>query len=192
MSDRFYIWDFEDVPNALVPDKLLNVEKKLKLLMGVPFGKDLPDGLQFSADPDYPDDLKMLDSFGNAESVIPISPKLKVFLESKKIPNLEFIPVEMLDHRDNAIETYFLLHSTEVIDAIDKDETDLEVDDLNEEMYESVEDLVLVDDDIPEDIQIFRIKGLYDATCVSKKLADEISDNGFTGIDWMEIEDYSY
>lgn len=191
MNDRFTIWRFKDVPNAYVPKKLLNMEKMLRLLMGVSLADDMPTNLQFTADPDYPNDLLMLDSFGNTQSVIPISPKLKTFLEQKNIPNLEFIPVDMLDHKGRVITQYFLLHSTEVIDAIDKDETDLEVDDLNEEMYDSVDDLTLIDESVPSHIQIFRVKGLYDVTCISKTLAKEIDDNGFTGISWKEISAYS-
>lgn len=191
MNDRFTIWRFKDVPNAYVPKKLLNMEKMLRLLMGVSLADDMPTNLQFSADPDYPNDLLMLDSFGNTQSVIPISPKLKTFLEQKNIPNLEFIPVDMLDHKGRVIAQYFLLHSTEVIDAIDKDETDLEVDDLNEEMYDSVDDLTLINESVPSHIQIFKVKGLYDVTCISKALAQEIDDNGFTGISWKEISAYS-
>ncbi|GAC19410.1 imm11 family protein [Paraglaciecola arctica] len=192
MNDRFTIWNFKDVPNAYVPKKLLNIKKKLALRTGVSFVDDMPNNLQFSADPDYPNDLLMLDSFGNTQSVIPISPKLKTYLESKDIPNLEFIPVDMLDHKSRVIEQYFLLHSTEVIDAIDKTQTELEVDDLNAEMYDTVENLILLDESIPADIQIFRVKGLYDVTCVSKTLAKEIDDNGFTGIEWEETSEYSY
>ncbi|MBU3002767.1 imm11 family protein [Paraglaciecola arctica] len=191
MTDRFVIWDFDDVPNAYVPDDLLNIENKLSLLMGDSLASDMPENLQFSADPDYPNDLLMLDSFGNTESIIPISPKLKHFLENKTIPNLEFIPVDMLDHKGRVLEQYYLLHSTEVIDAIDKTQTELEIDDLNDEMYESVEDLTLLDESIPQEIQIFRIKGLYNAICVSQSLAKEIDDNGFTGIYWQDISDYS-
>lgn len=191
MNDRFAIWRFRDVPGAYVPKKLLNMERMLRLLMGVSVADDMPRGLQFSADPDYPNDFDMLDSFGNAQSVIPISPKLKAFLESKDIPNLEFVPVDLLDHDERVIAQYFLLHSTEVIDAIDKDLTDLEVDSLNGEMYDSVEDLTLIDGSVPPHIQIFRVKGLYDVTCISKALAREIDEQGFTGISWREISAYS-
>tara|TARA_R110002167_G_scaffold55802_10_gene158462 strand:+ start:5017 stop:5595 length:579 start_codon:yes stop_codon:yes gene_type:complete len=192
MNDRFTIWNFDDVPNAYVPKKLLNVEKKLPFLMGRSFADDMPNNLQFSADPDYPNDLLMLDSFGNTQGVIPISPKLKAFLEEKEIPNLEFIPVDMLDHKDRVIAQYFLLHSTEVIDAIDKTQTKLKVNKLNEEMYNSVKNLVLLDESIPADIQIFRVKGLYNATCINKSLASEIDDKGFTGIYWQETSEYRY
>jgi hypothetical protein len=191
MNERFTIWRFKDVPNAYVPKKLLNMEKTLRLLMGVSLVDDMPSNLQFSADPDYPNDQLMLDNFGNTQSVIPISPKLKAFLEDKNIPNLEFIPVDMLDHNGRVIVQYFLLHSTEVIDAIDKDKTDLEVDDLNNEMYDSVDDLTLLEESVPPHIQIFKVKGLYDVTCISKALAKEIDDNGFTGISWKEISTYS-
>lgn len=191
MTDRFTIWRFKDVKNAYVPKKLLNMERMLRLLMGISLADDMPSNLQFSADPDYPNDLLMLDCFGNTQSIIPISPKLKAFLENKNIPNLEFIPVDMLDHNGSVIAHYFLLHSTEVIDAIDKDETELEVDSLNDQMYDTVEDLTLLDESVPSHIQIFKVKGLYDVTCISKALAKEIDDNGFTGVSWKEISAYS-
>lgn len=191
INDRFTIWRFKDVPNAYVPKKLLNMERKLRLSMSVSLVDDMPSHLQFSADSDYPHDLQMLDCFGNTQSVIPISPKLKVFLEEKKIVNLEFIPVDMLDHNGSVLARYFLLHSTEVIDAIDKEATELEEDDLNNEMFDTVDDLTLIDNSVPNHIQIFKVKGLYDVTCINKTLAKEIDDNGFTGISWREISTYS-
>ena len=191
MTDRFAIWRFQDVDGAYVPKKLLNMERMLRLLMGVSLAEDMPENLQFSADPNYPNDHLMLDCFGNAQSVIPISAKLKAFLESKEIPKLEFVPVDMLSHDGGVIAQYFLLHSVEVIDAIDQEQTELEVDDLNEEMYESVDDLVLLEDCVPDHIQIFRVKGLYDVTCISKELAREIDEQGFTGVSWKEISAYS-
>lgn len=194
MSERFLIWDFDDVTGAYVPDDLLNMddpEQRLALLMGKSFAGAIPQGLQFSADPDYAGDVRILDSCGNTESLIPVSPRLKAFLEEKGLPKLEFIPIDMLDHSGQVIAQYFLLHCVEIIDAIDKTRTELEIDDLNEEMYESVEDLTFVEDAIPAEIQIFRVKGLYTGTCVTKALAKEIDAAGFTGIYWEEVSDYS-
>lgn len=192
MTDRFVIWQFEDVPRAYVPDDLLNMARLRDLWMGASFADDMPEGLQFTASPDYPKGTVMLDSFGNTESVIPISPRLKRFLQDKGIAGLEFLPVDMLDHAGDPIERYFLLNAIDRIDAIDPTRTgELEIDDLNEAMYETVEDLVLRDDVIPADTQIFRVKGLYDVTCVRRELAEEIDDNGFTGIHWREVADYS-
>lgn len=191
MNDRFTIWRFKDIENNYVPKKLLNMKRMLRLLMGVSLADDMPSNLQFTADPDYPNDTLMLDSFGNTQSVIPISAKLKVFLETKNIANLEFIPVAMLDHKGKVMAQYFLLHSTELIDAINKEKTELEVDDLNTEMYDTVENLSLLDECVPSAIQIFKVKGLYDVTCISKALAKEIDDQGFTGISWKEIATYS-
>ena len=192
MNDRFTIWDFKDVPNAYVPCQLTDAEGESFDVLDVLSADNAPNGLQFTADPDYPNDLLMLDSFGNTESVIPISLKLKTFLEDKQIPNLIFIPVKMLDHKDREIEEYYLLHSLEVIDAIDQSKTELRVDKLNEEMYNRVRNLTLFDEKVSSDIQIYRVKGLYDVTCVSKTLAKEIDDNGFTGIYWKEISSYRY
>lgn len=194
MQDRFVIWDFDDVPKAHVPDDLLNMdnpEDRLALLMGKSFAGRLPEGLQLSADPDYAGDVLMLDTFGNTESLIPVSPRLKAFLEARGLAHVEFIPVDMLDQSGETIERYFLLHCVNVIDAIDKTLTELEVDDLNEEMYETVEDLVLKSDVVPKGVQIFRVKGLYDATCITRSLAREIDDHGFTGAFWQEVSDYS-
>ena len=89
INDRFTIWRFKDAPNAYVQKKLLNMERKLRLSMGDSLNDDMPNSLQFNAAPDYPNDLLMLDYFGNTQSVIPISAELKVFLERKNIDNLD-------------------------------------------------------------------------------------------------------
>ena len=77
MKNTFIIWKFDDVPKSYVPKTLLNVQDKEAYIMGTPFADAIPNDLQFSGNPDYPNDLIMLDSIGNTESVIPISEKLK-------------------------------------------------------------------------------------------------------------------
>lgn len=187
MSDRFVVWDFDDVPSAYVPDDLLNMDNPLRLRTGESLAQDMPTGLQFTADSDYAQDSLLLDSFGNTESVIPVSPRLKEFLEGKGLAGLEFLPVELLDHGGKTVGHYFLLHCVNVIDAIDKTETEFEIDDLNEDMYECVENLTLLDGAVPDDTHIFRVKHLYSTVCVSRALARELDDKGFTGIYWEEL-----
>ena len=192
MNDKFLIWDFADVEGAYVPDELRDEDDESFDVLDVFSEKNIPKGLHFYEDEDYIGDELMLDSFGNTESVIPISLKLKKFFEDKKIPNLIFIPVKMLNDKDKVLGEYYLLHTTNVIDVINKDETQLRVDSLNEKMYNLVRNLVLIDDKIPKNTQIFRVKGLYDVTCISQGLVKEIKNCGFTGIVWKKVSDYRY
>ncbi|PCJ58656.1 MAG: hypothetical protein COA79_12590 [Planctomycetota bacterium] len=193
MDDRFVIWCFDDVEDAYVPDELSDSADDMFDVLEVLTAEDIKNDLKFTVDADYPEYNIFPDSLGNTECVIPISPKLKEFLERKNIPNLLFIPVELLNHNERVIKNYFLLHSIEEIDVIDKEKTTiLRVDSLNEDMYDKVQDLVLLNHRVSSDIQIFRVKGLYDVTCVTRELANEIKECGFSGIYWKDISTYRY
>lgn len=195
MSSNFVLWSFEEVPNALVTDRLRganNAGERRNLVSGKPFLDTFGGQLQFTADPDYPDDLLLIDTFSNTASVFPISLALKNFLVSKHLLEIEFVPVNMLDHRDNVVGEYYLLHPLIPVDCIDIEKSDVKVDRLNEEMFNTVRELVLNEGNIPQQRKIFRIKGLYDAIAVERSLAEELSGQKFIGLDWIEIDEYSY
>lgn len=193
MSDDYVIWSFDEVANALTPKDLLNAED---IAMALRTGDSIPKGsfedLQFTADPDYPDDALLTDCIGNNESVIPISDKLKNHLESINLSGIEYLPVVMLDQNGNAHANYYILHATNVIDCVDQNKTKLRVNRLTPNMYNKVRDLKILANKIPEGTGIFRIKGVYNGTCVHRSIAEDITQKGFTGVYWKEFEEYRY
>ena len=193
-SEDYCIWEAGDVDNILVPynlEGIEDVEQKASLIRGRPFDVSLPAGLRFTANPDYPDDLVLADYHGNTENVFPISPKLKEYLEARELPYLQFVPVDMLDHRGNVLAEYFLLHVTEVIDCIDLGASDVLESAMDQNMLLGVDELVLDQAKIPLDKPIFKLDRLFQIA-ISRKLAEEIDSQGFTGIHWEEIDEYSY
>ena len=192
MKDQFVIWGSADVDNALVPHKLEGIEPKDKgkLWFGHDFKDDFPKELRFTADPDYPDDLRLIDHFGNSESVFPISPKLKSFLEELRLPNLQFIPVEMLDHKRRVLATYYLMHLTVLIDCMDIEKSKATENKLRKGTFSSVKALVLDEKKIPADAKLFRIARLYKAVAVRGDLATQLTEARFEGLKWREVGKY--
>lgn len=195
MNSNYVLWSFEDIPNALKTYNLIglkNAEELWNLISGEPFLETLVDQLEFTANPDSPNDLLLIDNVGNTESLFPVSPTLKSFINNKNLPDIEFIPVNILDHRENVAGKYFLLHPLKSVDCIDKEASNVRVDRLNEEMFNRVRKLVINENNIPDQKSIFRIKGLYNAVAVDRSLAEELSSQKFIGLDWIEIDEYSY
>ena len=195
MKEKFVIWGSAPVTNALVPKKLEGIEPKdkLKLWFGHDYSKnnDFPEKLQFTASPDYPNNLKLVDYFGNTESVFPVSPKLKAFLEGLQLPNLLFVPVDMLNHKGKVLATYHLMHLTALVDCIDVPKSKVTEDFLREGTFAFVKKLALNEKKIPGDAQLFRIARLYKAVAVRRDLAKKVTDAGFEGIAWREIGEYT-
>jgi hypothetical protein len=181
-----------DVRGALVPHTLEGIEPKdkSKLWFGHDFKDDFPKDLRFTADPNYPRSRKLIDHFGNTESVFPVSPRLKAFLEEQRLPDLQFIPVEMLDHKRQVLATYYLMHLTALIDCIDIEKSDACENKLRQGTFRSVDKLVLDERRIPADARLFRIARLYNAVAVRRDLANQITEAGFVGVAWREVAKY--
>jgi hypothetical protein len=187
----FVVWEFEDVPHSFVLDRLRGVQKVFELVEGIPRAAGFSTEARFSVDPDFPNEIGLVDAFTNTYHFTLISEKLKEFITSHKPKAVEFLPVTLLDHKSRAAGKYFILHPIDPVNALDIDESGVTWDLTDNTIIDGIKRIVLKDSALDKTRLLLKLKHFYDYILVRRDLADAISAQGFTGIRWVECRDFS-
>lgn len=190
-QSSFVIWDSCVVPNACSLYDLEGVEKTYQLNKGVPRAVTFSSDAAFSMHPDFPNNTLLTDNLINSDLMIVTSQRVKDFLEAQRIPKLEYLPVTILDHKGRAASRdYFIIHPIEPIECIDLAKSQVEWGLVDKSSISQVHHLEIDASKVPPDVELFRPKPLYDIVLVRRELAELIDAQGFSGIRWLELDQY--
>jgi len=177
-------------------DSLLSGNSKLKTAMELEFD----DGVKIDDNNISLIDFKINESkeesiIGNITDYISIidlggivlSEESKVFFDFLGVKNIQYIEVR-LDGANNRYhkKKYFIANIIGVINCIDYDESDLDIED---EYIDDIYSLMLIEDKIPEDIEIFRLKESVLTIIISDKLKSSIEKSNLTGFIFRNLKD---
>ncbi len=188
MND-YVVWRTQEVPHCLVLDELKGVDMDVELTMGIPCSDSFPNTAKFTADPDYPNDVALADTFDNTQNIVLASEKLKEFIESFKPAHVEFLPVTLLNHKKKPAGKYFIVHPVDPVDALKAKESGARWDE-DMEWIDSVKKIVLDKDKLDTSRPLFKLKSFYGCVLVRRDLAEAITKQKFTGIKWVECEKF--
>jgi len=142
-------------------------------------------------DLNYPRDTLLVDNLGNIDLLIVVSSKFKAFLESRNLKKVEYLPVTINNHKGRvASKDYYIIHPVEPVDCLDLEGSGAEMDFIAKSEVSSVERVVLDDTRIDYERELFKPSSFYEVTLVKRELAQAIDKMGFTGVRWLEMEDY--
>lgn len=187
---NYLVWGNEEVPHCFVLDQLKGVDLDVELRMGVPCGQSFPPDAVFTVDPDFPNDIRLADTFDNSKRLFIASERLKDFIASWNPVDVEFLPFTLLDHKSRPAGKYFIVHPIHPVDALNAAESGAKRSKRNPEWIERVQTLVLDEDKIDPNRSVFKLKSYYNCILVRRDLAAAISKQGFTGVKWTECEQY--
>ncbi len=193
MGKNYVIWDayLDKKKNFCVLDDLDNVDDDFELKEGIPRAYNFPDNAVYYMDPEYPKNIALADNLFNINRLIVASKNLKDFIEKTNPRNVEYLPVTILNHKHRvASKDYFLIHPIRPQDCLDIDKSGCTWSEIIDDEIDEVERLVIDESRLKPDITLFRLKYFYDPVLIRRDLAEAISAEGFTGIRWIEIEDY--
>jgi hypothetical protein len=166
-------------------------ENNYKLSKGHSVAKEWPDDVTFLMDPDFKKRIKLSDNLVNGNGYIIASPKLQDFLKKKEVPNIEFLPVQIVNHKKKVETTeYALVNQVTMQDCVDTKKSDLVWNKINPDDVSIVKKLVLNEGKVDPRASLFRMKHVVDLIIVRRDLADAITAEGFTGIEFIEIDEY--
>jgi hypothetical protein len=192
MNNQFVIWRYKTVPGACVPDRLAGVQKKFLLHEGVPLLAGFAGDAAFHMNPDFPNDLLVPDNVRNGALVVLVSERLHRFLADRKVPSVEYLPVKVIDHKGRvASATHVILHPIDLVDCIDREQSVFEPSEFVEGDIDSFKKLVIDPARVPADRQIFKLRGYGELTLVRRELAQALSREAFTGLDWLDVDAFS-
>ncbi len=191
MKQNYVVWEDKDVPNSFVLDKLSHVDNTWELTEGIPRAKGWPFGVTQSVDPDFPNDILLIDAFRSPERRIIISQAFKNFFVSKEVKQVEYLPVAIIDHKGKPAGDYFILHPVFPVECLDIESSEAEWDILDDTTLHAIKRIVIDESKVDPKLQIFKIKFLYDLIIVRRDLAESITANKFSGVEWTELSDFS-
>ncbi len=190
-QSKFQILHAVSVKKACVLTNLQGVTNLYELDEGMPRAGSFPNDATFSMHPDWPNDTLLIDAYETRYDLTVISPAFSDFLQSLHIPDLEFLPVTILNHQDRPSAEYFILHPVHSIDCLDIDASNAEFDTMDEDRVEELDELVLFETNVPEERSVFRVGGLAGALFFERNLATRITEKKFVGFDFIELSAFS-
>jgi hypothetical protein len=193
MASNYLIWTKAIVENAVVLDTVRGVSRYWELSDGISRAGDFPDDASFKMSENWPHNTVLVDNLENKQRVIVASSRLVAFLQARAIPKIEYLPVTILDHktRPAAGGEYSIVHTIDPVDCLDSEASKVTWDELDEDCIESLEQLVLDESRIDVDRELFRVKHYTNVAIAHRNLATAIDEAGFTGIRWVELDEYS-
>ena len=149
-----------------------------------------PTDAELHMNPDFPKDVKLFDQISSFDDFLVCSPKLSAFLQTLELPQVEALPVTIVDHEGKvASKDYSIIYPYSVQDCIDREASKLEWNVIDPELISAVFKLVLDQSKIDPAIPVFRPAHFARAVFVREDIAEQISAQGLKGPDMTPLDD---
>lgn len=191
MKSNYVIWAHKAINGQCKLVGMKGFPEDWKLQHGKPVADVFPPSVNFSMNPDDPTGVFLTDSLRNIDRLIVASPRLRSLFESNEVQRLEFLQVQVLNHKKRPIdEPYVIVHPTELVDCLVVDACEprwgaIDPDSINDLMH-----LVIDESRIPANRLLFRPKLYTKVILVQRNLAEQITAAGLTGVRWIELSNW--
>ena len=164
---------------------LSNREFARSLDIGDSLTESWPPDVSLSMNPERPKDVALIDYVHNLEALLVASPRMVEFFEQQKLPDLEFLPVTILDHKGRqASSEYKIIHCCHVVDCVDQEQSEFEWDGLSEPSM-VVEKVVLKADALEGDSRMVTPKFVPGKVFYRADLVEAIKGQDFKGVTFL-------
>jgi hypothetical protein len=189
-GDNYLIWEADSQSNYCVLGYLEGYSDDYKLMKGDSVAKEWPD-VSMRMDPDFKKQIKLSDNLLNPVNIIVASKRLCDFFRAKRVPNIEYLPVTIYDHKKKvASKEYSIANLVTTQDCIDTKKSEVTWNAIDSDYISSMKRLVLNEKKIAKDAMLFRAEHLKEIIFVRADLAQAVSDAGFTNIMLWKLSDY--
>ncbi len=128
------------------------------------------------------------DNLSNSDGQVVISLRLREFLDKQKVTNVELLPVRIGDAGGKILATYFIAHPVRLqLTAWDSAASECT---WKDHRVVKIERLVIDAERLQRPGSLFRVHIVDRPVFVARALAGKISAAGFTGLRFVEIDDY--
>jgi hypothetical protein len=188
---NFLVWESDVDPPFCTLTTIGGVERDWELQRGVSRRKGFPADAEFSMNPDFPRDRKLADNIPNGSQLVVVSRAVKETVEAAQPPKVEYLPVRIIDHKGRlAADDYLIVNPFDPQECIDLERSDLMWNAIEPDLICGCYKLVLDETKIAEGTKIFMAKHLPATVFIHRELADTLTDAGFSGVDFVELDEY--
>lgn len=123
---------------------------------GEPLGKEFPKKATVKYSDNFPDGRVLADFVNNISDVLIVSSRVRTAFEKAGVPNVEYLPITILDHRGRvAGKDYYIANVLSSEPAIDMRKSDVIVGDLDDQIT-AINQLVIDKKAVSPDAKLFR------------------------------------
>jgi hypothetical protein len=188
----YFVWRTRPTPGYCGLTGLKNVERVAELRNGVSREEGFPPDAALHMDPAHKKDTKLGDQIYNVDGLYVVSVKLRTMIDCAKPANLEWLPVTIFDHKGNvASGDHAIANPVDVIDCIDQKRSSLSWNPVDKDKISDCARLVLLEETLPAQLVLFRMKHLAGVVLVREDLAKALKAGGLVGTKIVELEEFT-
>jgi hypothetical protein len=167
------------------------IAKSFELNKAIPRLESMDEPARCNMDPAFPKEVRLSDNLYGATMPV-ISLRLKQMLESSGTNRVEYLPVELVNHKGRKEPNgYFVVHPLDVLDCINLEASGVEWNNITPDRISRCKGLVLKQDAIPGDFTIFRPKFWGKIILIRQDLVDMLQKADFTGLFFRPVDGYT-
>lgn len=166
-------------------------EQAFRFHRGVSLKNWVPAGANYPMSPRWPDNRTLYDFQNNTLKLLVISSRCKTVLEAGPHANLEFLPISIINHRGKvASSDYYIANIIGSVDCMDRERSIFEADPLKPSVIGTCSRLVLQNDKIPDDVELFRLSNAPKTYIIKPSLKERLEAEGLKGAAFIPEHDY--
>jgi hypothetical protein len=182
MLQKYFEIAYEDVKGACAVEHLSERESVWDLSIGQSQAAAWPKKVSFRMSADHPKDVALIDYISNRESSLLVSPRFRDFFQEQQLPELEFLPVAILDHKGRvASDQYSIVNCLRIVDCVDQQNSAFRWDGLDPPSMVARK-VALNPESLGEDDRMIRPKFVPGKILLSEDLVQAINAGNFSGV----------
>lgn len=173
--------------NCAISEPPARLSKAWRLRSGMPVASDWPKSAKLSMDTGLGGNA-VKDAVYNQLGVLTVAEKVKEAMQGALVGKAEFLPFTLVTGKGKPLAgTYWVVNVLEIHDCVDRDKTEGSASGARPGGYAEIRKLVLDDDKIPKDVNVFRIDPRPEILVVRDDLRSALESGGFSGIRFLEL-----
>jgi hypothetical protein len=150
---------------------------------------EFPSTVTLEVNREHRKDKRLTDSLVNLDQMIVASSRLVALLQELAVPELEYLPVPVLDHAGQlTTDPYAIVNLLNPIDCLDVEASGARYSRIDTEAIDRVKRLVIDESRIDPTRVLFRPRSYSAVILAHRSLAARIDAAGFNGMRWTELD----
>jgi hypothetical protein len=188
-TSDYLLWpNTNPTPYACVLGELMGSRDVSSMWKGKSVKENFPADAELVMSHDFPDNTVLADSLMNREYLIVGSERLKKFFEERQVELVEYLKVAIRDHKGKIAATYYIVNPLNAVECLDLEASGARTSRVLPTHVMAVKKLVLREEAIPPDRQLFRTAGYPQGRIIRRELASAVEKGGFTGIQFQKFD----
>ncbi|MCP3168887.1 imm11 family protein [Myxococcus qinghaiensis] len=177
-----------DPGHCLIDEVPESLDSKVwRIAAGLPMEHRYPNHVVLPMDKGHKG-LVVPDLVSNTERIAIVSTRLKTLLEQHSGARIEFLPVSIANHKGRiAAKDYFIANVLDHVDCIDKERSEVQELDPDPARLSGLFRLQVLEDRIPAEANLFRLKPLPPAILIRETLRARLSAENLSGVRYIEM-----